>query len=108
MSSDTPLQLTISFPDQATAQAVARQLVEARLVACAQLFPIQSIYRWEGIQVDEEVLLQAKTVAGRMGAIESLIKQRHPYEVPEMIALPIVWGHQPYLDWMQTESSEKT
>jgi len=106
MAPDTPIQVSISFPEQQLAEKVAKQLVTARLVACAQLFPIQSIYRWEGIQADAEVLMQAKTVAGQLETIEQMVVASHPYEVPEIIATAIVWGHAPYLDWLQRESQE--
>jgi periplasmic divalent cation tolerance protein len=108
MTANTPLQVNISFPDQTTAETVARQLVEQKLVACAQLFPIQSIYRWEGIQSDAEILLQAKTVAEQLVAIESLVLAAHPYELPEIIAIPIVWGYEPYLEWLRQESGSTT
>ena len=103
-----PVVLTLTFPDEPTAAKVVDQLVEQRLVACAQLWPIRSVYRWKGaVQKDAEVIVQAKTVAARLNAIEKLIQLHHPYEVPEMLATPLAWGHGPYLDWMVKESRDE-
>ncbi|MEM1324574.1 MAG: divalent-cation tolerance protein CutA [Bacteroidota bacterium] len=93
--------LTITFPNEAAAKTMAQQLVERRLVACAQLLPIQSIYRWEGaVQQENEVMLQAKTLSSKLTDIEAFVSENHGYDVPEMVATEVVWGHQPYLDWV--------
>lgn len=100
------LVLSITFPDRERAMQVGQLLVDQRLVACAQLMPIHSVFRWEGkVQSEDEVLLQAKTTEARLSAIEALVKQHHSYDVPEMIATPVVWGHEPYLDWVKKETS---
>lgn len=100
-----PIVLTISFPTRTAALEMGRELVAHRLVACAQLLPIHSIYHWEGaVQSEDEVLLQAKTFRDQVPAIERMVIERHSYAVPEIIAVAIAWGHQPYLDWMARET----
>jgi periplasmic divalent cation tolerance protein len=91
-------------PDEATAQAIAETLVGERLAACANLVPgIRSIYRWEGqIQRDSEVLLLIKTAAGRVPALTDRLRGLHPYEVPEIISVPITEGLPDYLSWITT------
>ncbi|MEO1449623.1 MAG: divalent-cation tolerance protein CutA [Bacteroidota bacterium] len=97
--------LSITFPDRDSAMQIGQLLVDRHLIACAQLLPIHSVFRWEGkVQSEDEVLLQGKTTEQQLTAIEALIKQHHSYDVPEMIATPVVWGHQPYLDWVETET----
>jgi periplasmic divalent cation tolerance protein len=91
-------------PDEATAQAIAETLVGERLAACANLVPgIRSIYRWEGqIQRDSEVLLLIKTAAGRVPALTDRLRELHPYEIPEIISVPIIEGLPDYLSWITT------
>jgi periplasmic divalent cation tolerance protein len=91
-------------PDEATAQAIAETLVGERLAACANLVPgIRSIYRWEGqIQRDSEVLLLIKTAAGRVPALTDRLRELHPYEIPEIISVPITEGLPDYLSWITT------
>jgi periplasmic divalent cation tolerance protein len=107
---DSPvLVVTISCPDRDTATRLGRELVAERLVACAQLLPIHSIYRWEGaVQTEDEYLLQAKTTEARLADIESYVAEHHPYEVPELIAMPISWGHGPYLEWVREQTRNST
>ena len=97
--------VTISCPDREVAARLGRELVAASLVACAQLFPIHSIYRWEGqVQAEDEYLLQAKTTEDRLEDIERFVLPRHPYDVPEILALPVQGGHGPYLDWVRAQT----
>lgn len=93
----------LTAPDAEVAAALARALVEARLAACVNLVPgLRSIYRWEGAVHDEpEVLLIVKTTADRLDALRALVVELHPYAVPEVLALPAVAGHAPYLDWVR-------
>ncbi|MCC7103604.1 MAG: divalent-cation tolerance protein CutA [Chloroflexi bacterium] len=88
------------------AEVLARALVEARAAACAQVVgPIQSCYRWEGaLETAEEWLVLVKTRRDRLGAVEAVIAERHPYEVPELIALPVVWGTAAYARWVEEET----
>ncbi|MEW5888489.1 MAG: divalent-cation tolerance protein CutA [Pseudomonadota bacterium] len=102
---DTLLVLT-NLPDAAAASRLARALVESRLVACANvLAPCRSVYRWQGeIEEAEEVPLLLKTSAGRYAELEATIKAHHPYELPEIIAVPLARGLPAYLDWVAAET----
>ena len=85
---------------------IARTLVEERLAACVNIVsPIQSVYRWEGeVHDDQEVLLIAKTATGMLERLAGRVKQLHSYELPEIIALPIVAGAEDYLRWIDVET----
>jgi periplasmic divalent cation tolerance protein len=89
-------------PDDATANRLARMLVERRLAACVNLLPgITSCYRWQGaVETASEVLLLAKTATDRYGEVEQAIRQAHPYELPEIVMVPIDHGLPPYLQWI--------
>lgn len=86
----------------AEAPRLARTLVEERLAACANVIPaVRSIYRWKDeICDDEEALLVIKTRAARFEALRERVCALHPYDVPEVIALPLVAGHPPYVAWI--------
>lgn len=106
-----PLQVALSTaPNRETALSLARALVSERLAACVNLVPqITSVYRWQGaVEEDEEVLLVAKTRADRAERLCARIVELHPYDVPEVILLPVAGGAGPYLDWVRTESEEET
>jgi periplasmic divalent cation tolerance protein len=98
----------VTAPDLETAAALARTLVEEGLVACANVVPgVRSIYRWEGeVQDDAEVLLVAKTAAARCDALAARVRDLHPYDLPEVVVLPVSGGSRDYLDWVIAESSE--
>jgi len=89
-------------PDTETADRLARHAVEQRLAACANLLPgLRSIYRWQGrVESAQEVLLVFKTTAERYAALEADIREKHPYELPEVVAVPIENGLAAYLDWI--------
>jgi periplasmic divalent cation tolerance protein len=89
-------------PDADAARKLAEALVAERRAACVNIFPgLTSIYPWEGrIETAEEQLLLIKTEAGGFDGLEAFIKARHPYQVPEIIAVPIVSGSADYLEWM--------
>ena len=97
-------------PDTATAQALARLLVERRLAACVNLSPpMQSVYRWQGqVEQADEVQLLAKTTADRLEALTAAILQQHPYELPEILALSPSAGLPAYLDWIRAQTREDT
>ncbi len=97
----------VTAPDAEVAERLARGLVEERLAACVNLIPgIRSFYRWEGaVRDDAEVLLVVKTRTDRLEALASRVQELHPYELPEILGLPIIGGSQAYLDWIRTESS---
>jgi periplasmic divalent cation tolerance protein len=101
------LELRISAPDAAVAQALADLLVGERLAACAQLVPITSTYRWQGaIETQPEVLVLAKTTAARFDAICTRVRAEHPYDNPEIIAVPVVAATEPYAAWLADAVSE--
>jgi periplasmic divalent cation tolerance protein len=95
--------LYCTCPDTDTAQRIARALVEQRLAACVNIVPgLRSIYRWKGeVQDDAECLLLIKTRESRVEALAESIRRLHPYELPEVIAVPVVAGLAPYLDWIR-------
>jgi periplasmic divalent cation tolerance protein len=99
----------VTAPDAECASRIARALVEERLIACANLIPgVRSIYRWEGaVEEDDEVLLVLKTTEDRCDAVAARVKALHPYDLPEVIALPVAGGSEDYLDWVRTESSSR-
>src|SRR5262245_59537529 len=98
-----PLVVLCTCPDEATASRIARALVQEGLAACANAVPgITSIYRWQGeIHEDREVLLLIKSNASAWGALEPRLSELHPYELPEIVAVPIVRGSTAYLGWLE-------
>jgi periplasmic divalent cation tolerance protein len=95
-----------TLPDPDSARQLARQLVEARLAACANvLAPCTSVYRWNGVvQEDTETTLMIKTTVARYPDLETYLRERHPYELPEILALPIHQGLPDYLQWVSAET----
>lgn len=91
-----------TFPSEDKAADIARTLVSEGLCACVNLVPpVRSIYRWQGQLCDErETLAIIKTTRERFDALRERLVALHPYEVPEVIALPVEAGHPPYLDWV--------
>ena len=90
---------------EADARALVTALVAQRLIACGTMFPTaRSIYRWEGKVTEEsEVVVLLKTDASRWDALRQTIEQRHPYQVPELLALPVTAGTERYLSWLTSE-----
>ena len=99
------LVVLCTCPDEGTGQHVARSLVEEGLAACVNAIPnIGSTYRWEGrVQEDREVLLLIKSSSSVYGRLEARIRELHPYELPEVVAVPIVRGSEAYLSWLHAE-----
>lgn len=95
-----------SLPDRASAERLAEALVAERVAACVNvLAPCRSVYRWNGeLQRDDEHPLVAKTSADRYPALEAAIRKRHPYELPEIVAVPVERGLPAYLDWVNRET----
>jgi periplasmic divalent cation tolerance protein len=96
-------QVTTTLPDKSSAERLAAALVEERLAACAQVEgPVSSTYRWQGtIERAEECYCHVKTTVDRLPELQARIRELHPYEVPEIIALPIVDGNPAYLRWIE-------
>lgn len=99
------VQIVTTTETKEDATGIAKEMVRQRLAACAQVVgPIQSTYWWKGeIESSEEWLCLMKSRKDLFPEIEMAIKDIHAYEVPEIIAIPIQTGHQPYLDWMEGE-----
>ena len=95
-------------PDQGVAELIAETLVVERLAACVNILPeITSIYRWEGRQQhDRELLLVIKTTEALYAELQERIRALHPYQIAEVIALPIVKGAADYLDWIHASVGE--
>lgn len=91
-----------TVPDAEEAGRLAKLLVDARLAACVQLVhDIDSVYRWQGrVEQQREVLLIAKTTVARFAELEQVVRVNHSYETPEIVAVPIVAGSRPYLQWL--------
>lgn len=102
-----PCVLLTTCGDRATADALARALVEQRLAACVQIMPIHSTYAWEGaVQQEEELLLLIKSRASLYPQIEAFLTEHHPYEVPELLQLPVQQGLGKYLAWVEQNTGE--
>ncbi len=101
------LLVLTNLPDRASAERLAEELIEQRLAACINILsPCRSVYRWKGrIQHDEEHPMLVKTTRERYPALEAAIRAGHPYELPEIIALPVTTGLEEYLQWLAAETS---
>ncbi len=102
---EEPVQIVTTVDKKEDAERIAGVLVEKRLAACVQILgPIISTYRWKGkIETSEEWLIQIKSGRALYGEVEEAIMELHPYDVPEIIAVPIVEGNRDYLKWMEEE-----
>lgn len=98
-----------AVPDEAAAERIARALVEEGLAACVNRLPgAVSTYRWEGrTETAPEWLLLIKTVRARFEALRARIVALHPHELPEVIAVDVALGHEPYLDWLAQATASK-
>ncbi len=101
------LLVITNCPDEESANAIALAVVEARLAACVNILPrIQSVYRWQdAVESATEIPLLIKATAANYPALEKAIQERHPYTVPEIIALPIAQGLPAYLNWVAAETT---
>ena len=102
-----PLLILTNCPNAEVAQAIARALVGERLAACVNvLAPCRSFYEWQGkLCEDEEVPVLIKTSAARYAALEARVRELHPYELPELIAVDITAGLPAYLGWVAGQTS---
>ncbi len=102
------IEVVVTIDKRSGAEELARSLVEERLAACVQVRgPIQSTYRWKGaIETAEEWQCVAKSRVDLFDRVDQAIRRLHPYDMPEILALPIVVGSQPYLAWLAEELGE--
>lgn len=96
----------VMAPDAEAAGELARRLVEERLAACGNIVPaVRSIYRWQGsVQDENEALLLLKTTRLLLAELSARVRELHPYEVPEVIAVPVVAGLDEYLTWVRAST----
>ena len=103
------LLVLTNLPDRAAAEKLAEALVAQQVAACVNILaPCRSVYRWKGaVQHDEEHPVLIKTTQERYPALEAAIRAAHPYELPEIIAVPIERGLPAYLEWVAAETSPR-
>ncbi len=109
MTDQTAILILCTCPDTDSATRISERLVSTRLAACVNRVPgIHSCYVWQGeLQTDDEVLLLIKSTSQCYAAVQTLILELHPYELPEIIVVPIDTGHAPYLDWIAANTTER-
>jgi periplasmic divalent cation tolerance protein len=102
------LLVITNLPDRTTAEKMARDLVERRLAACVNLLaPCRSVYHWQGaVETADEVPVFIKTTSERYPALQQAILDSHPYELPEIIAVPVTHGLGAYLDWVTQQTGD--
>jgi len=100
---DEPVVVLLTAANGEEAVRLADMLIGAHLAACVQILPeMESVYRWQGkIERQPEILLVAKTVRSKFDDLEKEVRALHSYDTPEIIALPIVAGSTPYIDWLR-------
>ncbi len=107
MRDDDILLVFTNAPNADSARLIARSLLDARLAACVNILaPCQSLYHWQGVLEEAtEVPVQIKTTAARYPAVEAAIRLAHPYELPEIVAVPVERGLPGYLAWVVAETA---
>jgi len=100
-----PIVVFMTAPSVEEGRLIAEHLVEAQAAACVQILPeIESVYRWENeVKREKEVLILAKTTADRFSELEKQVRERHSYEIPEIIAVAVTKVSASYLDWLMNE-----
>lgn len=103
---DAPVIVLTHVPDADTAGRIARALIESRLAACVNIgVAVESIYHWQGrTETTREIPLSAKTRAALVPDALAAIRSLHPYDIPDIIAIPVVDGHSPYFAWIESET----
>lgn len=101
--SDQVILALSTCPDEASARALAVTLVEERWATCVnRVSGLRSVYFWEGrLQDDAEILLMIKTTAARLAGLTERLRSLHPYDLPELIAIPVMAGNEDYLEWVR-------
>ncbi len=104
------VDIWINCPDRTVADGIARAAIDARLAACANVYPaISSVYRWKGaVEQADEVPLLLKTRAAHFDRVSALVKSLHPYEVPSIVAVPMASVEADYGDWLRAETEAET
>ena len=104
---DAPLLVVTNAPDREVAERIARALVDKRLAACVNILgACTSVYRWQGeVESAEEIPMLIKTRAARYAEVEAMIRDLHPYELPEVIAVPLAQGFPDYLQWLAEQTA---
>ncbi len=104
------VQVQVAIDSREKAGELARSIVESRLAACVQILgPVVSTYWWRGVmETADEYLLLAKTTGAAVEELTGHIRARHPYDVPEIVAVPIEHGLGDYLNWISTETSRRS
>lgn len=104
---DRVMLLYSTAPDEETAKRIARELVDKKLAACVSLMPgLYSVYRWQGkVEEATEVSIMIKTGQSRLAELSAALVSLHPYDVPELVAVPVSGGFEPYLQWVKDETS---
>lgn len=107
---DAALVVLVTGPDPGTLEELGRSLVEERLAACANLIDgVRSVYRWDGrVEEDDEALALIKTTRGRVDELEARVRELHPYDEPEVVALPVEAGSRSYLEWVASSVQPTT
>ena len=106
---DPAILILTNVPDHALATALAQALIDQRLAACVNIgAPVQSIYHWRArIETGHEVPIVIKTRSALYTHVEDAIRKIHPYDTPEIIAIPVIEGDARYLDWLATETAPR-
>ncbi|AOB33200.1 dihydroorotate dehydrogenase [Bordetella sp. H567] len=109
LNNDEMVLVVSNAPDLLLAKRIAHVVVEEGLAACVNLgAPMLSIYTWQGeVEGAEEIPMCFKTTAGRMDDLMQAIARMHPYEVPEIIAVPVIASAQPYRDWVREQTARR-
>ena len=111
MSEDSrsAVEVVVTGPTDQTLNRIAQRLVEARLIACANVLeaPVTSTYRWEGkVETEPEKRMHLHTRADLVGEVVAFVKDRHPYDVPNVTAVPLVAGNDDYFAWIVAETRD--
>jgi len=106
---DAAILVLTNVPDRAVATMLAKALLDDRIAACVNIGgPVESIYHWRGrIETGKEVPVVIKTRAALYSNVEGAIRKLHPYDTPEILAIPVVAGDTRYLEWLATETAAR-